>query len=130
MSPSSSAGRAISEGRNLAERANRAAGSTGRYRRRARGSGSKGGSEGGVVVTHKTTGLNKAWFVIALPGVLLLSCQTGVRHEPVRETWMDPDASVPIIDIGIAKPRVMSNREVLLSPIMREAARRVLLDEK
>ena len=61
-------------------------------------------------MTGKTTGLNKAWFVIALPGVLLLSCQSGRRHEPVRDTWMDPDASVPIIDVAIAKPRVMSNR--------------------
>jgi hypothetical protein len=43
---------------------------------------------------------------------------------------VDPDASVPVIDIAIAKPRVNARNEVLLAPAMREAARRILLDEK
>jgi hypothetical protein len=69
-------------------------------------------------------------FLIALPGVLMLSCQNTRRHEPVRDTWMDPDASVPIIDVGIAKPVISNQRAGLLAPLMREAARRLLLDEK
>jgi hypothetical protein len=72
----------------------------------------------------------KAWFLVVIPGLLFVSCQSGQRREPVRDTWMDPDASVPIIDVAIAKPRVMSNREALIAPVMREAARRMMLDEK
>jgi hypothetical protein len=71
-----------------------------------------------------------AVFLMLLPVFLVLSCATGPRREPVRDTWMDPDASIPIIDVAIAKPRIAGNHEPLVSPAMREAARRVMLDEK
>jgi hypothetical protein len=81
-------------------------------------------------VTARKTFIAKASFGFAVFSLLLSSCTNGRRHEPVTNTWMDPDASVPVIDIAIAKPRIASQREALLSPAMREAARRILLDEK
>jgi hypothetical protein len=72
----------------------------------------------------------RAGLLIALPVLLLLGCQSGSRREPVRDTWVDPEASVPIIDVAIANPRVASEREAVIAPAMREAARRIMLDEK
>jgi hypothetical protein len=69
-------------------------------------------------------------FLIAFSGMLISSCISGRRPEPVRDTWTDPDSTIPIIDVAIAKPRVASKEEVIVAPVMREAARRVMLDDK
>ena len=52
------------------------------------------------------------------------------RRRPARDTWVYPDSSVQVIDVAIARPRVASDHEKLLSDAMREAARRVMLDDK
>lgn len=66
--------------------------------------------------------------LFAILGLSVSACEGPRRKAPVENTWIDP---APVgIDIGIAKPRVASPHEALVSPAMREAARRTLLDEK
>jgi hypothetical protein len=66
--------------------------------------------------------------LVALLCLSLASCEGPRRRAPVENTWLDRE---PVgIDVGIVKPRVASNHEALVSPAMREAARRTLLDEK
>jgi hypothetical protein len=71
-----------------------------------------------------------AVFLIAFSGMLTSSCTTGRHPEPVRDTWTDPESTIPIIDVAIAKPRVVGKHEPMVAPAMREAARRVMLDQK
>ena len=71
-----------------------------------------------------------ALFLIAIPTLSLLSCVSGGGRKPTRDTWMDPDPTIRMIDVAIAKPRVATKQEPLLFPAMREAAHRTLLDEK
>jgi hypothetical protein len=70
-----------------------------------------------------------AVFLIAFSG-MTSSCTTGRHPEPVRDTWTDPESTIPIIDVAIAKPRVVGKHEPMVAPAMREAARRVMLDQK
>jgi hypothetical protein len=66
--------------------------------------------------------------VLGLFFCVLASCESPRRSPPAENTWLDP---APVgIDVAIAKPRVVTNHEPLVSPAMREAARRTLLDDK
>jgi hypothetical protein len=71
-----------------------------------------------------------ALFLIAIPTLSLVSCVNDAGRKPARDTWVDPDASVPMIDVAIAKPRVAVKQEGLISLAMREAGRRYMIDEK
>jgi hypothetical protein len=71
-----------------------------------------------------------ALFLIALPTLWCTSCVNNNGRRPARDTWVDPDASVPMIDVAIGKPMVAAKQEPLVSPAMREAARRYMIDEK
>lgn len=71
-----------------------------------------------------------ALFLIALPTLLLTSCVNDSGRHPARDTWVDPDASVPMIDVAIGKPMIAAKQEPMVSPAMREAARKYMIDEK
>jgi hypothetical protein len=71
-----------------------------------------------------------ALLLIALPCVLSLSCVSNNQRKPVRDTWSDPDPTIPMIDVAIVKPRVAVKQEPLVSPAMRDAARRVMIEDK
>jgi hypothetical protein len=81
-------------------------------------------------MTLTRTTAARAFFLAGLLMLATTACQTGRNRTPVRDTWMDPDASVPIIDVAIARPHVASKNAALIAPVMREAARRTLLDDK